>query len=173
MSTFGVDDTSVLLPVNFDSGKSDELCECVSRFVALAEADSKRLRIPLDRLNRSIIAGPSGVERAIELGISIESLYAPSKLAEGIGYAIKTRAAKFLGGSINERHQIAAVLRDLYELRSLAVHAGRFDAEGSKKRWRDPREVRAALDAGQQTVQRSLLKLIRDGEPRWEDLDLS
>jgi hypothetical protein len=112
------------------------------------------------------------VDSAIELGVAIEALYAPSKLSEGIGFAVRTRAAKFLGGSLEERKNTLAVIRDVYDLRSLAVHAGRFDAEHASRKWRDEATVRLALTQGQRLVAESLMRVLEQGEPVWEDLDI-
>lgn len=140
--------------------------------MSLDESNQARLRVPLDRLNRSYLAGIRSVDKAIELGIALESLYAPTKLSEGIAFAVRTRAARFLGGSLEERRRTVTTLRDVYDLRSRAVHAGRFDAEGSPKKWSDDARVRAVLGAGQHLIGRSLVKVIQEGEPNWEEFDL-
>jgi hypothetical protein len=60
----------------------------------------------------------------------------------------------------------------VYDLRSRAVHAGRFDAEGAPKKWRDDALVRKVLENGQRLVGRSLVKVIQEGEPNWEEFDI-
>ena len=112
------------------------------------------------------------VDKAIELGIALESLYAPAKLSDGIAFAVRTRAARFLGGSPDERRRTARTLRDVYDLRSRAVHAGRFDAVEASKKWRDEALVVQVLEEGQRVVGQSLVKVIQEGAPNWEEFDI-
>lgn len=59
----------------------------------------------------------------------------------------------------------------MYDLRSRAVHTGRFDA-GNPKKWRNNEKVTKALEEGQKLVGRSLIKVILEGEPDWESFDI-
>jgi hypothetical protein len=113
-----------------------------------------------------------GVNQAINLGIALESLYAPTKLSEGISFGVRTRAARFLGGSFEERNKTVKTLRDVYDLRSRAVHSGRFDADNNKK-WRDYSKVSETLEEGQRLICRSLVKIIQENEPDWEKFDIT
>jgi Apea-like HEPN len=171
-STFGVNTTSMPRPVKIGVSAASQVSECVANFSRVDDRQKSRLRVPLDRLNRSYLAGMLTVEKAIELGIALESLYAPAKLSEGIAFAVRSRAARFLGGSPDDRRETFSILKDVYDLRSLAVHAGRFDTKEANKKWRDEAKVREALDKGQKLVGRSLVKVIEEGEPNWEELDL-
>jgi Apea-like HEPN len=172
LSTFGVDSTTILHSVAINVVDVRSIRECVSHFSALDENCRLRLRMPLDRLNRSYLAGMRSVDKAIELGIALESLYAPTKLNEGIAFAVRTRAARFLGGSFEERQETVKTLRDVYDLRSRAVHSGRFDADNSKK-WRDTEKISNVLEEGQKLVGRSLIKVVLEGEPDWEKFDIA
>ena len=171
-SGFAFDSTSMGWPVALDESQVLQLRGCVEHFMALDEGSRSRLRVPLDRLNGSYLARMRSVDVAIDLGIALESLYAPSKLNEGIGYAVRTRAARFLGGSIEERNAVVKRIKDVYDLRSRAVHAGRFDADDKPKKWSDEANVHKALDEGQSLVGKSLVKIIQEGEPNWEDFDI-
>lgn len=171
-STFGVDSATLRCPTELSEAVVPQLRECVSHIQRLEESERLRLRVPLDRLNRSYLAGIRSVDKAIELGIALESLYAPDKLSEGIAFAVRIRAARFLGGSLEERSRTGKTLRDVYELRSRAVHAGRFDAEGASKKWRNDSLVREVLEQGQRLVARSLVKVVQEGEPNWAMFDL-
>lgn len=171
-SSFGFDSNNMDSPASLDESQILQLRSCVSHFMALEEGNRSRLRVPLDRLNGSYLARMRSVDVAIELGIALESLYAPSKLSEGIGYAVRTRAARFLGGSIEERNAVVKRIKDVYDLRSRAVHAGRFDAGERSKKWSDEANVRNALEEGQGLVGKSLVKIIQEGEPNWEDFDI-
>jgi Apea-like HEPN len=171
-SNFGVDGTSFPSGHDLIEVAIPELLQTAASFCPLNESQRVRLRVPLDRLNRSYLANTNSVNLAIELGIALESLYAPTKLSEGIAFAVRTRAARFLGGTSGERQQTIKTLREVYDLRSRAVHSGRFDAD-NKNKWRDESVVRKALQEGQQLVGRSLVKVIQQGEPNWEEFDIS
>ena len=171
-STFGVDSTTHPWPTDLREAVVSQLLESVSHLRKLDESNRLRLRVPLDRLNRSYLAGMRNVDKAIELGIALESLYAPAKLSDGIAFAVRTRAARFLGGSPDERRRTARTLRDVYDLRSRAVHAGRFDAVEASKKWRDEALVVQVLEEGQRVVGQSLVKVIQEGAPNWEEFDI-
>jgi hypothetical protein len=173
LSSFGIDSTAYSLPVELKADLVPQIQLCVSRFGGRDEPTRVRLRIPIDRLNRSYLAGFRSVEKAIELGVALESLYAPAKLSEGITFAVRTRAARFLGGPSDARRKTAAILKDVYDLRSRAVHTGRVDTEEGPKKWRDPNAVLEVLQEGQHVVARSLMKVIEEGKPYWEDFDIT
>jgi hypothetical protein len=170
--SFGVD-ASILSPdVELRQPEQARLVSCVARLLAKSDNDRRRLRVPLDRLNRSHVVAMRSVDCAIELGVALEALFAPSKLSEGIGFAVRTRAARFLGGTFEERRTTLETVRDLYDLRSLAVHAGRFDTDSATRKWRDETKVRVALKSAQGVIARSLVKVIEEGEPFWPDFDI-
>lgn len=173
LSSFGVDSTAHSWPTVLSEAAGPQLRKTVSHLLSSDESKRLRLRVPLDRLNQSCLAGIRSIDKAIELGIALESLYAPAKLSEGIAFAVRTRAARFLAGSLEERRETVKILRDVYDLRSRAVHAGRFDAEDAAKKWRDDERVRKVLEQGQRLVGRSLVKIIQEGEPNWEEFDLA
>ena len=172
-SMFGVDSTTMSWPIDLGEAAATQLCSSVTHMQALDESSRTRLRVPLDRLNRSYLAGLNSVNKAIELGVAIESLYAPTKLSDSISFAVRTRAARFLGGSLEERRATVKTLKDVYGLRSCAVHSGRFDADGTAKKWQDDNLVRTTLEKGQSIVGKSLVKVIQMGEPDWTSFDIS
>ncbi len=168
---FGIDRRSPPPSQTVDAAIVPTAQDAVARFTSLEESDTVRFRLPLERLNRSYLARHSPVDAAIDLGIALESLFAPAKLSEGISFAVRTRAARFLGGSIATRNETSRALKDAYDLRSRAIHAGRFDADDTKK-WRDHLRVQEALSASQSLVATAVLKMIREGEPDWDEFDL-
>jgi len=173
VNNFGIDSTTLALPVALSADLVPKIQHCVLRFENSYESTRARLRVPIDRLNRSFLAGLRFVDQAIELGVALESLYAPVKLPKRIACTVSKRAAHFLGGPPDVRCETAAILRDVYDLRSRAVHAGRFDADGGPKMWSDPNHVMEVLREGQRVVAQSLMKVIEDGEPKWEDFDIA
>ncbi|MFM9880610.1 MAG: hypothetical protein ACKVOO_09415 [Burkholderiaceae bacterium] len=173
LTYFGIDSSKFSNIVDVTQVSQLEIEHCFEALEKLENSRKIRLRLPLDRLNKSFLSAFDQVASAIELGIALESMFAPVKLSEGISYAIRTRAAKWLGGTLDQRKQIMEALKNVYDLRSLAIHAGRFDTEGAKKAWRDFEKVSAALGTGRRIVAESLVKVLLEGEPNWEDFDLA
>ena len=87
------------------------------------------LRIPLDRLDRA--AGDRDLaDRAIDLGIALEALllHEQNKKDRGeLRYRLSLRGAWLGGVNEEERREILTSLRDVYDLRSHAVHTGAVD----------------------------------------------
>ena len=171
-NTFGIDSGIFPFPIELSSEMITQIRKCLSCFQTLDDNMKLRFRIPLDRLNRSYLVRDS-VGKAIELGTALESLYAPTKLSEGIANTICVRATRFLGGRVEERQKVVRLLKDVYDLGSLAVHAGRFDVEGKNNKWRDNTKVSEVLNAGQMLVAQSLIKMISKEEPKWEEFDIA
>lgn len=171
---FGIDNRSIPMP-NFSGVEVETIAlEMLhNKFNTLDENRKLRYRIAIDRLNLSFFAGIRFVDAAIELGIAIEVIYVPTKASEGISALVRTRAARFLGGTTEERKQRVSLLKDVYTLRSLAIHAGRFDTKDSAKKWQDSNNVSATLNAGQNLIADSIIQLIEDGEPNWDEFDIN
>jgi hypothetical protein len=170
VGSFGVDSTVIPMLREIDEDCLPKIQECVAKFEAMDEKTRLRLRVPLDRLQRSLLKGVRSVDAAIELGVALESLYAPNKLYRGIASTIRTRAGKFLGSSPDESKSITATVKDIYDLRSCAMHTGRFDGDGADEKWRDENLVFETIQKGQAIVGKSLVKVIQEGEPTWNIL---
>lgn len=173
LTHLGIDNTVFSNSVDLELISQLEIERCSQAFEKLDNNQKIRLRLPLDRLNKSFLSAINPVASAIELGIALESLFVPGKPPGGISYAIRTRAANWLGGSPEKCEQTMATLKDVYDLRSLAIHAGRFDTDGANKAWRDFEKVSVVLSCGRRIVAESLLKVVVVGEPNWEDFDLA
>lgn len=171
-SSFGVDTTTLSHSKKLEETDVHRVRESFLSLQNMSDSEQLRLRIPFDRLNKSYLSGIGNIEKAIELGIALESLYAPAKLSEGIAFAVRTRAARFLDGSSDQRSEIVKTLRDVYDLRSRAVHAGRFNADSNNNKWKDENRVQNTLEKGQRLVGRSLIKVLQIGEPNWDDFDI-
>jgi hypothetical protein len=171
LTYFGVDSTVFSQFVNVAHVSQIEIEQSFAAFEKLDNNQKIRLRLPIDRLNKSFLSAINPVTSAIELGIALESLFAPTKLSDGISYAIRTRAAKWLGGTLGQRNETMKTLKNVYDLRSLAIHAGRFDTDGANKAWRDFEKVSLVLANGRRIVAESLVKVLCDGEPNWSDFD--
>jgi Apea-like HEPN len=171
-SNFGVDNTRSSLSKSLEVDFLPELLLCVHKFSQMDENQKQRYRLPLDRLNLSYLKDFTSVDSVIELGIALESVYAPQKISEGIGFAIRQRAARFLGDTQVYRQEISDILKKTYDLRSRAVHSGRFDAGKTPSWMKDLQKTREVIKQGQKVVGKSLLKMIQLGEPDWEKFDI-
>jgi Apea-like HEPN len=93
----------------------------VSRFLSLTDPLRSTLRLSLLRFNQALRRPPHG-DRAIDLAISLESL-----LVDGAGeitYKLGLRAGLLLGGSMERRQKVRAVVSALYTIRSALIHDG-------------------------------------------------
>jgi len=104
--------------VDLDSAEAKRV---TSAFLALGEPLKATLRLALRRFNQALRRPPHG-DRALDLAISLESL-----LVDGAGentYKMGLRAALLLGGPIERRREVRAVVGALYTLRSALIHDG-------------------------------------------------
>ena len=113
------------------------------------------LNIPIDRWVRSK-ANQNLIDKAIELGIAFESLYLRDSSPE-IRFRLSVGAAWFLGKNRCERETIASELREFYNLRSSAVHTGRFS---KKSRQRSTFKI---VERAEEICLHSILQVIDDG----------
>jgi hypothetical protein len=171
-SGFGASRSRSPFAVTIEPNFASAVGQIAAKLNASDDAFLDRIRLPIDRLNRSYLHGTNFVDASIDLGISIESLFAPTKMAEGIGFAVRTRCARFLGSTPEERNGIVSKVKDVYDLRSRGVHSGRFDAKGSAKKWHDNEKVREAIQAGQSLIGSAIEKIVIQGEPDWEKFDI-
>ncbi|MGL4576433.1 MAG: hypothetical protein ACRCV9_16735 [Burkholderiaceae bacterium] len=170
ISGFGIDGSAWSPSVPVDAENWGRVSVCFERFAALADSAKERFRIPLDRLNSSVLKGFRTVDAAIELGIALESLYGPIAENEKIAKTIRNRAKAALGTSAKHKGELGTLVTQVYDLRSRAVHTGRFDAdEAGAASWADHGVVRSTLEAGQRLVGQTLEKFILSGEPDWSN----
>ena len=98
----------------------------VKYFAIPDEIRSRRLKIPIQRLARTTKYYPN-LDRAIDLGIALESLLIHDNDPKNeLSYKVRTRGALLLGGDTETRINNAKLLSEAYNLRSEAVHRGRF-----------------------------------------------
>jgi Apea-like HEPN len=170
-STFGIDSTMVVPPLNVTDELGTVADHIYGRLTEMSDSQRERFRVPMDRLNKSRLAGIRFVDAAIELGISLESQFAPTQPPSGIGANIRLRAARLLALEPGARAVIRDAVKDSYDLRSRAVHSGRFDADRSNK-WRDLARVHKAIEHGQKIAREALIRMLDLGEPDWDSFDL-
>jgi hypothetical protein len=94
----------------------------------MRESSRERFHVPVDRLNQALRRSEL-VDQAIDLGIAIEGVFLEGTQEERIelSYRASIRAAFLLGENPQRRREIRDIFRDLYKLRSIAVHQGKVD----------------------------------------------
>ena len=143
-----------------------------AQFRGLDERDKEHLRIPLDRLNRSKDR-VNTVDSAIELGIALESLFLTDDEKGEIGFRLRTRTARFLETEEAARLNTALLVRDLYDLRSTAVHTGRLKNMVKRSGTKARVVVPDLLQEGYDIVTRAIVKIIEGGAAlNWKEFDL-
>lgn len=134
------------------------------QFKSLNGADRRRLRIPLYRLIRSR-ATTNSLNRAIEVGIGFESLFLPDMDHE-VTYRLRQRVARLLGDSPSERRALSDEMKDIYRLRSNAVHSGRIGGPAAR--------TKELIARGEELLRASLRRFIEApiAKDQWTAFDL-
>ena len=128
---------------------------------ALPSTTATRLDVAVDRWVRSQ-TDTLLVDKFIDLGIALESLYLSDGNTSELRFRLALRAAWHLGASSSERVRLMQEFGDVYKLRSKAVHAGSVD---------DRADTRGTLASAQQHCRRAIVKFITDGGfPEWDRL---
>ncbi|MCX4166286.1 MULTISPECIES: HEPN domain-containing protein [Paraburkholderia] len=139
----------------------------VNDFSRLNDNVKNFLYTPLVRLNLAI-KHISEVEKAIDLGIAMESLF----LSDGdknapIALPLRLRGAWLLGETEEERENLYGKFQKLYDLRSSAVHSGSL---GKGKQDKSNADL---LADGVRLCVSAILKIIKNGAmPKWTKLIL-
>ncbi len=102
-----------------EDGLSDAR-ELYSLIVGLDPDMREHLRIPIERWMRSMEQWEM-VEEVIELGIALESLYLPGRNSE-LAFQFALRAAWHLADDPAGRDRLFKVFKQIYDIRSKAVH---------------------------------------------------
>jgi Apea-like HEPN len=122
------------------------------------------LHIPLDRLDRAV-RGDDLADRSIDLGIALEALllHEPGKQYQGeLKFRLALHGAWLGGDDPQDRAEIQKTLKDVYDLRSRAVHTGRV--EPNQKNYE-------MIERGTLLCKRLILKMIQaDGRVEWSTL---
>jgi len=108
-----------------DEHALDTLQHMLTQYGALREKDQRRIKVACDRLTQCINRMHE-VQRAIDLGIAVESVIVPSDAPAQLSYQFRVVGAWLSGETFEERNQNYSVLRSIYDMRSEAVHNGVF-----------------------------------------------
>ncbi|MYB96726.1 hypothetical protein F4054_11380 [Candidatus Poribacteria bacterium] len=131
-----------------------------------------KLQIPIDRWIKSK-ADQDPVDKMIDLGIAFESLYlSGDNQTSELSLRLQLRAAWFLGKDKTHRQELMADFRDIYKLRSKAVHTGKLSSRKNKES--DTEEiVTEFIPKAQDLCRDSIVKILKEGKiPDWNTLIL-
>jgi len=136
--------------------------ELFKAFCSASPSFQARIRLVLQRLIRAMRRG-SQVDAAIDLGISLEALYLNDMKGDRgeLSFRLRTRSSRFLGNNAEERKRIFRLMKDAYNLRSVAVHTGSVDTF-------DERPVQDVLHDGFLCAAETVRHFILDGKPDWD-----
>jgi hypothetical protein len=146
------------------------LKETVKRLLSFSDPPS--LDVALERLNFAM-SGYRRVDRAIDLGIALESLLMHTgnmkdSNKQETGYKFRLRGAWLLAPVPDARKDLIGVFKDLYNLRSQAVHSGQLQIKPDKIK-----ECDELLSRGEDLCADIIYRLLEMGNwPDWDALVL-
>ena len=133
----------------------------------LKEGEAQKLQIPITRWIKSKTRQPL-VDTFIDLGIALESLYLDPGTGEQQSFRLRLRAALFLRESVNDREAVIKDVREIYGLRSKAVHEGAVNDSEATKSFKEKAE-----DLCRESIIKTVSYSQLNGEfPQWSRLEL-
>ena len=128
----------------------------------LCRETAARLNVTIDRWIRSY-EDRLLVDKFIDLGIALESLYLDG-IRDELRFRLALHAAWHLGTNVAERQRMMRDFRDVYDLRSSAVHSGSVE---------DTKTTRGLLSRTQEFCRWAIINIIDGGRfPDWNKLVL-
>lgn len=157
-------------PMHIAGVRLREQAQLVVAFsLSMPERNRQRLRTSLDRLSLSGRRGRTA-DRYVDLAVAVEALlsHKDDPITE-IGYRLRVRAARFLGGTTEKRHATAEAIKEIYNNRSKILHTG----ESPKARKLEEVEsMRRALRQHRELVVELITCALENGLPDWPSFDL-
>ena len=138
------------------------------KWLALPKSRQTELRIPIGRMITAM-RRESLVDEAIDLGIALESVFL-GELSDDrteLGFQLRIRGSRWLGGNYGQRMRVYRLLRGLYKARSIAVHTGQLPASV------DGSGTRELLNQGYEVTSQALALLVQKAAPDWIKVLLS
>ena len=134
---------------------------------------AEKLQIPINRWIKSKTED-NPVDKMIDLGIALESLYVPGKVPGKRRYIsrnLQNNASRYLGKDKADQEILRTRFKAIYEYRCDAVHKGQLDEEVEVDRKIIP--ISEFITAAQDLCRQSIMKILEDGEfPDWDNLIL-
>jgi hypothetical protein len=147
--------------VEVDAQAAEELA---STYFRMDPTRRQALHVPLDRLDKAS-RGDDFADRAIDLGIALEALLLHEVEGENQGelkFRLALRGALLGGNDVTERVEIQKSLGEVYNLRSIAVHKGKFKPTDKNRK---------TIAGGISLCKRLILKMIEaEGSVNWSTL---
>lgn len=150
-------------PKSLNESEVDQFRHLHHQFLELPDAQKKRFRVPLTRLSLAI-RRHWNVDMAIDLGIALEVLLVKKTYDSSIGLTLRLHAARLLGNTVEERKDLANLMKSLYDLRSNAAHSGELPAA--------IRGVNSSiiLKRSAEVTAKAIEHVIMNGEPDWDSI---
>jgi len=138
----------------------------LSKYFKLPTTEREGLRIPLVRLNQALRRNEIA-DRAIDLGIALESLLISGKDDSGVHgevtYRLSHRGAVFGEEDAKKRKKVFHLLKAVYNLRSEAIHSGKVLTNKEVKSGGFNWKPENALSEGEALCARILTKCVMSG----------
>ena len=150
-------------------GKSEieEAKRIYDEFAKFDSGNKEKLLIAIDRWIQSKTS-QADIDRMIDLGIALESLYVPERSSE-INFKLGVRAACYLTEDPANRKALKKTFGKIYDWRSDAVHTGKLP---KKTKNLSQEEIEEFIETAQNHCRNSILKILKEGEfpANWDDL---
>ena len=115
-------------------GRPDiEKAQCLYEILDKNSDINEKLRIPIDRWIRSKVITTS-VDKIIDLGIALETLYVPDGGSGEIRFKLAVHAAWHLGKNKEDRRKLMKEFKEIYDWRSKVVHTGKLPKKKINKK---------------------------------------
>ena len=156
-----------------EAGKSqiEEAKRIYDKFARFNSKEKQKLMIAVKRWIKSKTF-QEDVDRMIDLGIALESLYLPRNNREQLTYQFRFHASKYLGENEADREDLLAEFKNIYGCRSAAVHSGTLKETVTIKEI--PIPISSFIERAQDYCRHSILKILKEGKfPDWDNLMLN
>jgi len=162
-------------PVSLNRISKTQIPKIKRRYEILTSLDSEireKLQIPIDRWIKSK-ANKDPVDKIIDLGIALESLYLSEGTREQLTLQFRLRASWHLGKDKEHRKRVMDEFKAIYDLRSQAVHSGTVPDKVKIRTGEERIATSEFIPKAQDLCQQSIMKILEDGEfPDWNNLIL-
>lgn len=154
----------------FSENDYHDILKYVREFFSLERKLQEVLRVPLRRLNQ-FRRKWNEVDRAIDLGIALESLLLHDHNEnDPISFPFRLRGSWMLAGNSAEREEYLKLFKEIYDCRCAAVHAGKFSNRFKKKL---SLPINKLMDKGDSLCIEIIKKILQTKEfPVWNKLIL-
>ncbi len=147
--------------------------KCLYDILANLDSDTQeKLQISIDRWIKSK-AEQNLVDKIIDLGIALESLYLPKGNVDQLSFQLCLRTSWHLGKCKGDRERLMDEFKAIYNLRSQAVHNGSVPERIKVRSGEERIATSEFIPKAQDLCRQSIMKILEDGEfPDWNTLIL-